>query len=152
MTQNRGPSNREFILHQGRLRAYRGLADDSLTNHVLRKLKMGHGWVGSFLMVSAPRASEMGNEYQQQKGAIPKLAPFWRRRQFRDDELIRQRANALEWNGRGGRGSKERGGGAPKNGAQKAANNSNNNGHARSLNRCSAVSSSVEMPTTRNHA
>ena len=60
------------------------------------------------------------------------LAPFWRRRQFRDDELIRQRANALEWNGRGGRGSKERGGGAPKNGAQKAANNSNNNGHARS--------------------
>ena len=66
--------------------------------------------------------------------------PFWRRRQFRDDELIRQRANALEWNGRGGRGSKERGGGAPKNGAQKAANNSNNNGHARSLKRCSAVS------------
>ena len=96
MTQNRGPSNREFILHQGRLRAYPGLADDSLTNHVPRKLKMGQGWVGSFFMVSAPRASGMGNEYQPQKGAIPELAPFWRRRQFRDDELIRQRANALE--------------------------------------------------------
>ena len=33
-----------------------------------------------------------------------------------DDELIRQRTNALEWNGRGGRGSKERRGSAKKRG------------------------------------
>ena len=59
-----------------------------------------------------------------------------------------------ETGGEGGVRRRERGGGAPKNEAQKAASNSNNNGDARSLNDSTdvrrLVSSSVEMPTTRN--